>query len=146
MDEWILKDKNYQKLRQIALERMLGKEVLEGKNPPKLLNTLIFDQDERKALYISQSGKHYHCKFKRKTNTYNLLNFLARNPKTVFGIDELTKQIKPNEKHNDDFGDDRLVRSTIKELRRKLKLTGNKIDDCFTVSNGYGLKCSVVLI
>ena len=142
----MLEDKNYQKFREMALERKLGKLFLEGKLPPMIANTLIFDRSVLKADYIAPSMKSYKFVFKKKTNAFLLLEYLSHHSKQILAVKELVLCLNKPRTDGLDASDDRRVRDTVKELRSMSGLSKNKPDDCFAVGKGFGLKCSVVFI
>ena len=104
-------------------------------------NTLFF-HDNGEIEYINESGKKYRTKLKNNTNNYNLLKYLAYNPRRVYSIQELAKHLKDVRSDVESSDDDRRVRDTIKGIKEKLRYKENSL---FESNNGFGLQCNVVI-
>ncbi|MFZ2663963.1 MAG: helix-turn-helix domain-containing protein, partial [Patescibacteria group bacterium] len=92
--------------------------------------------------YVSKNGEIHKTTLGIHTNYYNLLQFLAKNPRQRFNAETLAKELGRKEL-TDDFADnDRRVRDAIKYIKEKLGTPG---DAPFVTANGFELNCDVFL-
>lgn len=130
-------------IRQQGRYAELGKKISKGELIPTKVanyeNKLILYRNGR-TIYIENYKNVYEYKFNLKTNPHLLLLFLAQNPTKTFSVIELDKKLKA-QRHNANSTEERRIRDTIQEIRRKLKL--NESSDFLTVDRKiFGIRCS----
>lgn len=100
--------------------------------------TLILYRDGNVS-FTTVSGNVKKGKFRIKSNPYNLLLYMSKEPYKIFSFDELVVFLKKPRSESDSTNE-RRVRDTIQSIRKELKLAEGEL---FIVDYGFGLNCDV---
>lgn len=105
-------------------------------------NKIIFYKNSGRIIYIQTAREITEAKFKKETQQYSLLDYLAQNTDLTFSLATLAKQLNtPREDSTEKQPSEETVRETMKIIRRKLLDKNNNI---FMVRNGHvSLQCIV---
>jgi len=107
---------------------------------------LVFYRKTGETIYFDNKGQEHKGFFDLKTNPYMLIKFLSSEPGEIFPSEVLAEKLKGPRMGGEESTPDQRVSDTIKEVRKRLGLTGSGDEDLFIVKKRlFGIKCNVEL-
>lgn len=109
---------------EVKDEYLLGNSDNQISTPHKA--TLKFNEETGEITYTTKLGKTYQNDFRRKSDAYNLINFLINNRRESYSLKVLAKAIAGPAANSETLDNEGIVRSAKSYLKKKLKFKKNE--------------------